>query len=150
MDFSLSTEMGPRWIMLLAGVGLILSFAAGLANSTMFYALLPKDENADILVFYQPTCPHCIAEIPTIQKLVSEGISVSAFNVFKYPELTKKYNVTETPTLVITKTGKVLRGEQDYETIKQALAGEKTELWGISGSGCAVNKDNTVGTCSPT
>ena len=149
LEFSLSKEMGPRWIIFAAGLGLIASFALGLSNSTMFYALLPKDENADILVFYQPTCPHCIAEIPTIKRLVSEGYRVSAFNVFRYPQLTKKYGVTETPTIIIPKSRAKLEGEQDYNRILAAMHG--TVQWyqkSKAGAGCSVNREEI--TCSPT
>jgi len=146
MDFSVSTEIGPRWIILLAGLGIIISFAAGLSNSIMFYEFLPRDENAEILVFYQPTCPHCIAEIPTIRRLAAEGYSVSAFNVFKRPDLAEKYGIIATPTIVITKNGVKLEGEQSYEAIIAAINGT-TNPWGSTGAACSVSE---VETCSPT
>ncbi len=123
------------------------AFAAGLSNSVVFYELLPKDTNAEILVFYQPTCPHCIAEIPTIRKLISAGYSVSAFNVFEYPDLARKYGVSETPTIVIPKTGEKLVGEQDYESIVAALAGRLPWEAESKGSACGIGGSTT---CSPT
>ena len=132
--------------MLIAGLGIIISFAAGLSNSIMFYKFLPKDENAEIIVFYQPTCPHCIAEIPTIRKLVADGYSVSAFNVFKRPDLAEKYGITATPTIIITKSGTKLEGAQDYEVIVAAMKGF-TSPWVSSGAACGVSE---VGTCSHT
>ena len=138
--------MGPRWIILLAGIGMLLSFTAGLSNSIMFYELMPKDENAEILVFYQPTCPHCIAEIPTIRRLVADGYSVSAFNVFKRPDLAEKYQITGTPTIIITKNGTKLEGEQSYDAIVAATK-SSDNLWVHSETTCGVNE---VGTCSPT
>ncbi|NPA76455.1 MAG: thioredoxin family protein [Candidatus Diapherotrites archaeon] len=145
MEFSLSREMGPKWIMLLAAAGLAISFALGLSNSTVFFETLPKEQNADILVFYQPTCPHCIAEIPTIKKLVAAGYSVSAFNVFKYPRLAEKYHVTATPTIVITRTGEKLEGEQPYTAIISAIHG-LSGTWAQNGEACGIG----VNTCSRT
>ncbi len=148
MDFALSRTMGPRWVIAVAGIGLALAFAAGLSNSIMFYEFLPKDLNADIIVFYQPTCPHCIAEIPTIKKLVADGYSVSAINVFKRPDLAEKYGVIATPTIIITRTGETLEGEQDYKTIVSALKNAKIPQWIKSGATCSVK--GVAGTCSPT
>ncbi len=143
----MSREMGPRWVMVLAGLGMIASFVIGASNSVLFYETLPKDLNAEIIVFYQPSCPHCIAEIPTIKKLVAEGYSVSTFNVFKRPDLAEKYGITATPTIIITRKGKKLEGEQDYETIVSALKDAKIPSWIKNGSACGVKE---VGTCSPT
>ncbi len=147
LDFSLSREMGPRWIIIVAGLGVLIAFALGLSNSAMFYAMLPKDENADILVFYQPTCPHCIAEIPTIKRLVSAGYKISAFNVFRRRDLVEKYGVRETPTIVISRTGSKLVGEQAYDRIVAATKKTKREENGTMG-GCSINRGAV--TCSPT
>ncbi len=137
-------KLGPIWIMYILALGIIASFILGLNNSVVYYETLPKTKDADILVFYQPSCPHCIAELPTIKRLVADGYRVSAFNVFKHPELAKRYNVTETPTLVVD--GHVLVGEQSYETIKDALNTNWVPGSGEKGKGCSIGGD----TCSLT
>lgn len=149
LEFSVSREMGPRWLITIAALGIVVSFVAGLSNSTMFYATLPKDENAEVIVFYQPTCPHCIAEIPTIKKIIADGHKVSAFNVFKHQDLARKYGVTETPTIVVPRNGTKLVGEQSYESILAAIHG--TQSWQTTaqqGAGCSVNPEAI--TCSRT
>ena len=143
MDFSLSKEMGPRWLIYLSVLGLPIFFALGLNNSTLFYETLPHDVNGDVVVFYQPSCPHCIAEVPTIKKLVSLGYRVSAVNVFQHPDLARAYGVESTPTIVVFPYGIKLVGEQDLNTILKALKGIHGEG---SGESCSVGGS----TCSPT
>ncbi len=141
MQFNVALRR-PAWPFALAALGLVASFAAGLQNSIIFYELLPKDLNADVVVFYQPTCPHCIAEIPTIRSLVSMGYRVSAINVFERPDLAAKVGVSATPTIYVPSTGIKLVGEQPLERILAALAGI------TSGEGEACSTE--VQACSPT
>ncbi len=119
-----------------------MSFAAGLQNSIVFYELLPKDLNADVVVFYQPACPHCIAEIPTIRELVAMGYRVSAINVLERPDVAAEMGITATPTIYIPSTGIKLVGEQPLERILAALAGISSE----EGEACSTE----VQACSPT
>ncbi len=147
MDFSLSHELGPRWVLCMGAFIIVGAFMAGLSNSVVFYELLPKDTNADILVFYQLTCPHCIAEIPTVKKLIANGYHVSAFNVFEYPDLARKYNITATPTTVIPRTGEKLVGEQSYDSIVAALRGMLPWEQTTAGNSCGVGSGAT---CSHT
>lgn len=143
MEFSLSRDLGPRWVIYLSVLGLPIFFVLGLGNSVLFYESLPHDMNGDIVVFYQPSCPHCIAEIPTIKKLVSLGYRVSAINVFRYPDLARAYGVESTPTIVVFPYGIKLVGEQDLNTILKALKGIRG---GGSGGSCSIGGS----TCSPT
>ena len=143
MEFSLSRELGPRWVLLLAGLGLVISFVLGTQNSVLFYEYLPHDvPSKGIVVFYQPSCPHCIAEIPTIKKLVSEGYPVYTVNVLKHPELAREFNVQATPTIVILPSRVKLVGEQTYNAIvtafKEGIASTAGATCGVRASTCGV------------
>ncbi len=140
MDFSLHSP--SRLPLLFPFLGIPLSFYFGLSNSIVFYELLPKDPNADIIVFYQPSCPHCIAEVPVIRELVAMGYRVSAFNVLKHPDIARAYGVTATPTIYIPSTGVKLVGEQDLNSLLQALEGMEAS----EGEACSVEEP----VCYPT
>lgn len=140
MHFQISRSLGPRYLLIPAFLGLALSFALGLSNSILFYELLPHTADAEIIVFYQPACPHCIAEIPVIREL-SQKYRVSSINVLENPDLARKYGVTATPTIYIPSTGSKIVGEADYNKIVEAL--EKKGEW--EGFSCSLEN-----TCSPT
>ncbi len=122
---------------MLALLGLIGSFAYGLQNSIVFYTTLPSEvPERGILIFYQPSCPHCIAEIPVIKRLVEEGYPVYAINALERPDVASSFGVTATPTIVILPSGTKLVGEQDYETIVEAY--EKGLADAKEGAACGV------------
>jgi len=136
--------MGPRWLLIPLALLFVLSFALGLSNSILFYETLPHEIPAEgIVVFYQPSCPHCIAEIPVIKRLVAEGYPVYSINALKHPEIARQFGVVATPTIVILPSGVTLVGEQSYEAIVKAY---EEGIASSSGEACGVE----TYTCGPT
>ncbi len=136
MDFSLSNELGPRWILVIALLLFVLSFIVGTQNSVLFYEYLPhRIPEKGIVVFYQPSCPHCIAEVPTIKKLVTEGYPVFTINVLKHPDLAREFNVEATPTIVILPSHIKLVGEQSYASI---VAAYEKGVASVANAACGV------------
>jgi len=136
VEFEVTQGYGPLWIIILMAGGIPIAFLLGLQNSVYFYKTLPHHLDADVVVFYQPGCPHCVAEIPVIKKLVAMGYKVSAINVLENVEVAREYNVTSTPTLYIPKTHSYLVGEQSLEDILNALKSTVNES---GGGACSVN-----------
>ncbi len=133
MEFQVSRKSAKVPLILLAGIPLF--FFLGVQNSIVFYLNLPKDvPSAGFLVFYQPTCPHCISEIPVLKELVKKGYRVSAVNVFERRDLAAEFNVTGTPTIVVFPGRIVLEGEQSLDTLVSALEGGQFSL--IEGGTC--------------
>ncbi len=131
-------SLGRRDVKLfLIGVAIVLlAFYLGTRQSILFYEYLPHSipENG-ILVFYQPSCPKCIEEIPVIQRLVNEGYRVHTIDVYERPDIAALFGVTVTPTIVILPERTKLEGAVSYDDIMRAIK-EGVE---VKGEGCEVN-----------
>ncbi len=87
-----------------------------------------KESNKPIVVkAFATWCPHCAKMTPIFEQLENElgkKYLFTEFDVDKYPELTKQFNVTSLPTFIFIKNkaevGKVI-GEMSQSELKENI-----------------------------
>ncbi len=113
-------------------------FYLGLRNSIVFYEMLPKTPPKEgFLIFYQPSCIHCIEEIPEVKKLIKKGYKVSAVNVLEARELASEFGVKVTPTIVIFPQKIKVEGSVSAQRLEELARSKALELF-ERGSACSV------------
>ncbi|MFQ5405942.1 MAG: thioredoxin family protein [Candidatus Micrarchaeia archaeon] len=71
-----------------------------------------EDDSSPVMYFYSPTCSHCIAMTPILEKLGSSGgFRVKPMNVKANPSYWTQYSVEGTPTWVAANGDRIV-GEQ--------------------------------------
>ncbi|WP_438448623.1 thioredoxin family protein [Gorillibacterium sp. sgz5001074] len=76
--------------------------------------ILPADlkkkldaKGSQLVYFFSPTCPHCVATTPFLAPLAKEmGVDMKMYNVLEFDQGWADYKLTVTPTLVYYKEGK--------------------------------------------
>ncbi len=149
--FVVKKEKKNYWLIIITITFLFISAFLGWFTSTNRYAKFPSKitNETQIVVFYQPGCPHCIAEFPTINKL-SKNFSISAINIIQNKSYIRKYNISSTPTLLLINKGKseILVGEHTYSRIIEAYEklGKGIFIdYQFNQTGCSVTKNTCTG-----
>lgn len=84
-------------------LGIIIATIIGVNQNIHYFEIISVEklpEDNYILVFYQPSCMHCLKELPKI-KILANKFPVKAINVIEHPEIVQKYEIRETPTLIL-------------------------------------------------
>ncbi|MEM4396179.1 MAG: thioredoxin family protein [Candidatus Woesearchaeota archaeon] len=90
-------------VLLVLIFGIIITTIVGVNQNIHYFEVISVEklpEDNYIMVFYQPSCMHCLKELPKI-KILAKEFPVKAINVIEDPELVQKYEITETPTLIL-------------------------------------------------
>ncbi len=101
-------------LIILIAIGIFVSYL-GYSNNIYRYDLIsekgmPKDNF--ILVFYQPSCPHCVSELPIFYKLKYDyNYTIKAINIIEQPKFIKEFNLKATPTIILFFNNSSLRVE---------------------------------------
>ena len=56
---------------------------------------------SQIYFFYNPSCGACIAQMPIVQELQSEGIPFIFCDVIAHPDYISQYGITSVPTFIL-------------------------------------------------
>jgi len=89
-----------------------LSTVMDLSTSSQLLKAIERSRSTLVVDFYSTTCPPCLRFSPTFQKWAKQfkNLQFVQVNVEKSPELTKQYEITALPTLLILdKEGKVVK-----------------------------------------
>ncbi len=83
-----------------------------------------------LLEFYGKTCPHCVEMMPTVDKLIAEGIEIEKHEVWEDQgnadkmEEVGKNRCPGVPFFINTETDQWICGSTDEETLRKWAAGE--------------------------
>ncbi len=97
-----------------------------LTNANFDQQVLARS-GATVVEFYRPTCPHCQAMAPLVERLATEYASralVGQVNTEVDQVLTSRYQIEYVPTFVYFKNGRETSrsvGEQSYSTLATSL-----------------------------
>jgi thioredoxin len=100
--------------------------------------LVEKEGKPMVVMFYSPTCPHCVAMMPYFEKCAAEfkgKISFAKINVNSNPYAVSRYGIMATPTFKFFCSGRPVQeivGEI-YPTILKKITEDALEY----GSSCA-------------
>jgi thioredoxin-like negative regulator of GroEL len=100
--------------------------------------LVEKEGKPMVVMFYSPTCPHCVAMMPHFEKYAAEfkgKISFAKINVNSNPYAVSRYGIMATPTFKFFCSGRPVQeivGEI-YPTILKKITEDALEY----GSSCA-------------
>lgn len=146
-----STDRKSNYLILLfILIGVIVSIYGYSRNITR-YELFSSDidEYEDkIIVFYQPSCPHCINKLPTIIDLSNE-YNIVAINILNNKNLAKEYDIKTVPTLFLEFNNSSLKvsgsqskeeiisyinqiKEGDFQNLTSSSSNEETQLCNIN------------------
>lgn len=82
--------------------------------------LLDMLEDITFLNFFSPTCGPCLMLEPVLEEMVEKKmINLIRVNVFDYPDLAEKYNVTSWPTNFIYKNKKKIQKNIGFKPIEE-------------------------------
>ena len=146
-EFIVKKNKRNNWLLIISITLLFISGFLGWITSTNRYTIFPNkiSNKTQVVVFYQPDCPHCIAEFPTINKL-SKNFSISAINIVENKSYIDKYNITGTPTLLLinheNNKEELLVGSHSYEEIVKAYNQLSKGIMlenGFKGGSCSAN-----------
>ena len=59
----------------------------------------------EVLFFTMPGCSPCEQAKPQVEELRKQGMKVTEVDVYKHPDLTRQYQITQTPTFIILENG---------------------------------------------
>jgi|WetSurSiteA1Bulk_404760.scaffolds.fasta_scaffold60198_1 thioredoxin 1 len=71
--------------------------------------LVEKEGKPMVVMFYNPTCPHCMAMMPYFEKYAAEfkgKISFARINVNSNPYAVSRYGIMATPTFKFFRSGR--------------------------------------------
>ncbi len=87
--------------------------------------VLGKKNDYGLIVFIQPGCPYCEAQIRILDRASIDGINIKYVDITRYPESISKFGIEVTPTIIIVhRNGQYLTigsGVQALDTIYFAI-----------------------------
>jgi len=66
-----------------------------------------KDNELVYVLFHSKTCDHCLDVEKYIYEIGKKGIPIHLVNIIGNEDLCLKYSITETPTVIVFKHGKI-------------------------------------------
>jgi thiol-disulfide isomerase/thioredoxin len=103
--------------------------------ATFFAILLPvlaSASEAVLIEFASARCQPCRQMEPILSELSRSGVAIRAVDVDREPDLTRRYDIQETPTFIVVSGGKELTrlvGMQSADELRRVLATSPSGNW---------------------